>query len=468
MIPPFAGQSRSQKPGGSLYLVCRRNHTALVLLLLIVNNSGVSMTQRRSIIKALLDEHAYLLPRAPPLRRLLFEHGSRSASFRHLTSRLALRAARTAPPLYGCRAPRQARSIVIRPCTDIIRFSPICAELPIYEIPTLEDERPMAYHHDLESQLILQTALIEANRRYSDEEIARNAGLNRGRMTVYRFRTEDLDEYHTEHDRLKLDAPVAERLWRYLDNLGYMKSAAQGSNGYNNRAERLAVKAMKGFYNASDDETRKWMDEWGLQSRYFCYKPSFRRPGNIVKSKFEIELKDNDYLHATNTQYDTVSPRALRSFEQSKGFGFSKTGRLWFFLSEQMRQQPRIFCIHKYDIDEQNRICLMIGYVVESDRRFTSGVFKFRIGLVSIHRDQAQWDHQFPDDPYNPEDQVGNFAVPRTDRRTDSQDDRKKDNRVMFDEEIVNYLKPDLRAGIDDRALDSGETISRQPADADD
>jgi hypothetical protein len=327
----------------------------------------------------------------------------------------------------------------------------------------------MAYHHDLESQIILQQALIEANRRYSDEEIARNAGLNRGRMTAYRFRTEDLETYFADHDRLKLDAPVAERLWNYLDRLGYLKSVAQGSNGYNIRAERLAVRAMKGFYNASDDETRKWFDEWGLQSTYFCYKPSFRRPGNIVKSKFEIELKDNSYLHAVDTQYDTVNPRALRSFEQSKGFGFSKTGRLWFYLSEQMRQQPRVFCFHKYDIDDQNRICLMIGYVVESDRRYTSGVFKFRVGLASVHRDQSQWEDQFADEPYNPEAQVGNFALPKPDRKTDNPDDpRKKDAKVIFDGDIVSYLRSDLRAGIDDRALDSDDAIAREPADADD
>jgi hypothetical protein len=119
-------------------------------------------------------------------------------------------------------------------------------------------------------------------------------------------------------------------------------------------------------------------------------------------------------------------------------------------MREQSREQPRVFCFHKKDIDEDNRIAALFGYVLESDRRFSGGVFNFKVGLTSLKGDAALWEHLHPGEPYVPSEQIDNVRLPKKSVAGNS----KSNSRVIFDPDILRYIKPDVIAGVDADALD--------------
>lgn len=295
----------------------------------------------------------------------------------------------------------------------------------------------MMFDHSLAAQQILQEALCIANREYSDAEIALNGGLDRTKATVQRFRTADLKAHLAKTDNLMLDYRVAERLWNYLDKLGFIKRALRDRPAFGLQTERLAANVMSSFYNAEESETSSWHDNRGLDGQYFCYKPSFRSPGNLLKTSVIIHLADGEYFEISEKQASKTD-FARASSENSDGFGFSKSERLWFFLKERSCEQPRIFCFDKKLDASFGKITRMSGYVLESDKRYGDGVYKFKIGLIAREADEALWEHIHPDEPYNEEAQIDN--VPFEDAFARQNTGR----RVIFDLELLKYIEPDI------------------------
>lgn len=304
----------------------------------------------------------------------------------------------------------------------------------------------MMYHHTPQYQLVLQKALLKKFGSLSDERIAREGGLGCSKMTVQRFRTANLEK----SQRLMLHYDVATRLWNYCrEEVEDLITQRKAGDDFYKHTERLAADALMGFYYAHPEQTRRWIKPEGLQKKYFCYKPSFRRPGQVVKSRITIDLADGQYFKVEEQQADGGKPGVQKSTEHSKGFGFSKSGRLWFHLMEESREQPRVFCFHKRDIDHDGHISRLSGYVVESDRRYSGGVFTFKVGLTSQSWDNALWLQEFPGEPYNPGEQTDNVPAPEKGIVT-YVDNR----RVIFDRDTLAYIKSDVEAGIDAQSLD--------------
>ncbi|MGE4046259.1 MAG: hypothetical protein AB7F35_15490 [Acetobacteraceae bacterium] len=305
----------------------------------------------------------------------------------------------------------------------------------------------MMYHHTPQYQVLLQKALREKARGRSDERIATDGGLGCSKMTVQRFRTAKNLE---SRQRLMLHYDVAVKLWNFCRReLEDIIRRREAGDDFYKHAERLAADAMMAFYYAHPDQTRRWAHQDGLQTEYLCYKPSFRRPGQVVKSRFTIDIVNDQYFKVVEDQADGGKPGIQKSTEHSEGFGFSKSGRLWFFLMEQSREQPRVFCFHKRDIDADGSITRLIGYVMESDKRYSGGVFTFKVGLTSRDWDVKLWEQFCPGELYQPDNQIDNVPIPKVDLIT-QMDDR----RVIFDADTLKYIKPDVLKGVDAQSLD--------------
>jgi hypothetical protein len=294
----------------------------------------------------------------------------------------------------------------------------------------------MMFDHSLAAQEILQEALRVANRQYSDAEIALNGGLDRAKATVQRFRTADLKAHLAKTDNLMLGYRVAERLWNYLDKLGFIKRALQDRQASGLRPDRLAANVMNAFYNVEESETLSWHDDMGLDGEYFCYKPSFRSPGNILKTRMIIHLADGEYFKISEKQASrTDSVRA--SEEQSTGFGFSKSERLWFFLKEQSRDQPRIFCFNQMDTSF-GKVTRLKGHILESDKRYGNEVYKFRVGLIAKETDEVLWKLAHRDEHYDEEAQIDNVPFEDAVARQNA------GSRVIFDLQLLKYIEPEI------------------------
>jgi hypothetical protein len=299
----------------------------------------------------------------------------------------------------------------------------------------------MMYHHSLAAQQILQRALGMANRQHSDEQIVKNAGLNRTKSVVQRFRTADLQGHLVETDNLMLGYRVAEMLWNYLDKMGFIKEAFHAAPTSDfSWTDRFVATALNAFYRVDESETVSWHEHRGFKGKYFCYKPSFRSPNHILKTRMEIQLANGECFKITEQQATKNDPTKA-STEQSAGFGFSKSERLWFFLKEQSHDQPhdqpRIFCFDKIDTSF-GKVTRLWGHVLESDKRYGGSVYKFNVSLIAREIDEALWKDVYPNKPYNEEEQIDNIPFDEAAARQNA------GSRVIFDLELLKYIQPDI------------------------
>ena len=332
----------------------------------------------------------------------------------------------------------------------------------------------MMYLHTPEYQLVLQAAVQLRHRQETDEAIARHSGIGDGRkMIIQRFRTaklitlqrgtelagevdqsalppetsdEDVEPLHEGSDErsharrprhtLRLDYPVALKLWNYCSK--EVKTVVEERTDLLGHSERLAANAINSFYRVHESETIGWIEWQLLQEEYFCYKPAFRASGYVVKSHMRFCSMNDEYLEVTEHQVGREDD-GWEGAEESSGFAFSKSERLWLFLREQSRDQPRIFCFHNKDVDAEGRIARLEGHVLESDKRYDRGVFMFKVGLVSVRRDQEIWRHEYPGFPYSLDEQTDTVRIPLT---TTSR--RRASRRVVFDQRILDYVRPGI------------------------
>jgi hypothetical protein len=335
----------------------------------------------------------------------------------------------------------------------------------------------MMYLHTPEYQAVLQAAVKLRHLEETDEDIAFKSRCG-GKMTVQRFRTAKLikdqpvseepadavdpagedQKYGIKTDgkvvrprarprprTLKLDHPAAVALWNYCSK--QVKAVVQERSDLLGHTERLAANAITSFYRAHESQTVAWRETHGLQREYFLYKPSFRIPGNLVKSHVRFTLSNSEYFEVSEKQ-SAKTDEGWESSETSTGFAISKSEHLWLFLREESREQPRILCLHGKDFDEKDRISRLSGYVLESDKRFTGGVYMFRVGLVSLQLDKDIWDHEYPGIPYDVEEQIDNVRFPKVNPAR-----RREHHRVVFDQRMLNFIRPDILKSIDAQAF---------------
>jgi hypothetical protein len=298
------------------------------------------------------------------------------------------------------------------------------------------------FDHSLAAYEILQAALRKANKQYSDAHIADHgnceASLGVSKATVLRFRKANLKEYIDNHDNFPLAYRAAEKLWNYLEMQGFVKQAFRerpsiSDNGP--QTKELVAIATSAFYNVDEIEISNWHDNMELNGKYFCYKRSFRSVGNILKTAMTFKLAEAKYFEISERQASKSGPRA--SQEQSSGFGFSRSERLWLFLKEESRHQPRIFCFNQKDTSN-GKVTHLKGYVLESDKRYGDGVHQFRVGLIAAETDEKLWEIVYPDEPYDEEAQIDNVPF------EDALARQNLGRRVIFDQYLLQHIKPDF------------------------
>jgi hypothetical protein len=330
----------------------------------------------------------------------------------------------------------------------------------------------MMYLHTPEYQLVLQAAVQLRHLRETDEEIALHSGVG-SKMTIWRFRTAKLvmlkegwepgeeaaqpalsnvpgadieppaegnSEANPQGRRrprtLRLDYPVASNLWKYCSK--EIRTVVQERIDLLGHTERLAANAINSFYRVHENQTIDWTEHQKLQEEYFCYKPAFREPGYVLKSHMRFCPMNDEYLEVSEKQVARDDDGGDSS-EESLGFAFSKSERLWLFLREKSHDQPRVFCFYRKDVDAEGRIARLEGYLLESDKRYDRGVNMFRVGLVSVRRDQEIWRHEYPGSPYSLDEQTDMVPIPPINAVWHGEK-----RRVVFDQRILDYVRPSI------------------------
>lgn len=271
----------------------------------------------------------------------------------------------------------------------------------------------------------------------SDQEIVFNSGMDRGKSTVWRFRNEKDLEALWSNGKLGLDPGPADKLWNYLWHKGCIERVLQKNGEFLQFRERVAANAISAFYAAQESETRAWQEKDGLQEAYFCCKPSFRKPGHIVKTRFEFTPRYGEFFEVKEHQ-DSRATTSGDAGEDSHGFAISKSGRLWIFLREVSKEQPRIFCFKRTD-PSRDHLCRLYGYLMESDRKFGNDVYRWKVGLASEQIDKLLWCDQHNSGDYIWENQVDN--IPYTER---AKEKKAPNEDICLDEYIVDYIKSDV------------------------
>lgn len=143
-------------------------------------------------------------------------------------------------------------------------------------------------------------------------------------------------------------------IWEDLNKRGHIKSALKHFPNVLTRksafTRRDVATTLAGYYDVHDGSIEKFRkrglgapgsDEW------YCYKMSNLQPGHVVKSLMKIEA-DIDFFAIDEEQRASRihEGKGVVQIENSTGFGFVKSRRLWCFMREQESEQPRIFCFH--------------------------------------------------------------------------------------------------------------------------
>ena len=349
----------------------------------------------------------------------------------------------------------------------------------------------MLYKHTPRFQVLLQKALrlIAQSRNYSDQKIIEEASLGCRKSTLNRFRSSDLEAEINKDSRSGngLDQPInrvgsylnskdAAALWYYLDHrgpnlenlglsvhresthlrhYGMIEQAIQLENISKNSLYPIAdvANSLHAFFGVHKSAVARFARA-GINGSFFCYKPSFRRPGFTVKSRMTIEAVDNDYFSVKEKQASSGAFEMDRKsiIEKSEGFGFIKSDRMWLFLRDRETEQPRVFCFNKPNFSRPNeeneksedsivlnsRISSMYGYLLEGAKGNENNSFKFNVVLVREEVDEELWKLAYPEETYVAEQQIDVFP---TDEKSVHQYAKQLEARMaLIPREIVDYL----------------------------
>ncbi len=327
----------------------------------------------------------------------------------------------------------------------------------------------MNYQHSLAFQTVLQQALRvrrrlgrpdQPGRQLTWEDIARQFGMSKQAKTLARFNATDLAAHLERKGWMCLDYGLAARLWDALADQVHEVLGNIEKNGPPLIDERTIANSVAWQYRTHQKQIARWKAD-GLADQYFCYKPSFRLAGHIVKSEFNLRAVGDEYFAVTDRQKADLT--SIVRIEESTGFAFTKSDRLWAFLKETDREQPRVFLFHRMQIaqhpsnggGEVRSIARLFGRVLESDRKFRDGAFGYKVALVSLdaeRRTLAPKRRRAAD--YNPADQANivpytpeaqDFAMKGLD--TDEIADRKaRIDKVRLDQEAVKWIQRDVEA----------------------
>jgi hypothetical protein len=322
----------------------------------------------------------------------------------------------------------------------------------------------MLYRHTPRFQSLLQTALLLAShdKDYSDQKMIDAAGLTCGKSTLNRFLRsalkldpESVDQPITRVAASYLNSRDAAHLWDYLDNKrGLIENAVALKNLPKKSLYPLeeVANVLHCFYGVHKSSIAR-LAFAGISGRFFCYKPSFRKRGFIVKSLMSLEPKNNDYYLVTETQRTSGKYEIDRIaiVERSNGFGFIKSDRLWLFLQDVETEQPRLFCLKpKFgrpagensfaEIErESSKISSLRGHLIEGAKGNKNDEFGFKVALVREDVEVEQWKEMWPGQQFKADDQID--VYPGNDEQKHRFERQLTNAKVFIPDEIVRYLQ---------------------------
>lgn len=298
----------------------------------------------------------------------------------------------------------------------------------------------MHYRHTPVFQALMQRALVvamAADRQLSDQAVVDAAKLECSRSTLYRFRHATLDEANhsqrktwtlvTLHGRY-LNEQDARRLWSWLSDRrsGHINRVIAAESRFSRKnlyALREVANPMAAFYACHESQLAQWR-EWGIEGDWYAYKPSFRRPGFVVKSLVSLRCpKDSgdEFVEVSERQWSSGAFEidGKSNDETSVGFGVVKSNMLWLFMREEDREQPRIACFHTQRLSKtatgKDRSVVLTGMILEGNKRFpdtgsTGSAYSWNIVMVAKDIDEAIY-KRHGKDGYRHEEQVDMYPV---------------------------------------------------------
>lgn len=344
----------------------------------------------------------------------------------------------------------------------------------------------MQYQHKPRFQIILHAALRAARAsnnienpttgerfKYSDIAMVQVLGLDRYASALRKFRTQTsvpqlddigADDLPLESYRWRLDKEeLARPLWELLRHGNHISNVMADKNSPISKkalySERDVACALMAFFAVSENENTEKAKTHFLREAedghktWICYKLSTRRPGYIIKSKFEISLINREYFRISDHQVSTGrTEKGVRFEEKGDGFGFVKGGWLWCVIRENEYAQPRIFCF--WGLDGTGTVTEPIeGNVLEVDQLFGKGQFGLPVVLVDPEYDEILWRAKNPDKDFDLEgDQFDSF--PFTSELLKMHIEQPAENGLNVGEDFSGYVHEEIRKSLTERKTD--------------
>ncbi len=305
---------------------------------------------------------------------------------------------------------------------------------------------------------------------YSDENLLKALNLDYGRTTLTKFRNAEMpsfDDPKLEHMHAGdlagglRDVQTASRLWDHLSARGYVQRALPGTQNRINKkdlfSDRQVANTISAFFDTHEMQIEAYSkkglaknenDRAGQKSnssRWLCFKRSWYKPNHIVKSLFTFTNMYGEYFNVSDFQ--KISGRfgeiEQEMTEKSIGFAISKSEKLWCFLRESERDQPRIFCFFRPVFAKTEagpdqtteRLSLLYGHVMETERRRSSEFYSTHVILISPELDEKEWRKTFPNSSqYILDDQIDVFPL------RSMEIDREYDKPYRIPQFVIDYL----------------------------
>lgn len=279
-------------------------------------------------------------------------------------------------------------------------------------------------------QIALRRALTA--RDTTEERLVDSQKLTISRSTLHRFRNMELPNPFDQSgsgssrsaasSRKMMPIDDARKLWDELYRTGVVEPIFHESGSpivkEAMHSQRSVANSMMSFFGAGEHRISEFVERGGTGT-YLAYKMSTKRPGYIIKSKFSIEHFQEEYLiirdHQVSSGYR--EPNRARFEENSDGFGFFKSRRLWAFMREDTEEQPRVFCFYYFSQPAvesgrlSKQISLIYGRTVESYQRFGTGSFHSYILLVHPDTDKQLMQEIYPEYEYDMEEQLDIYEI---------------------------------------------------------
>lgn len=343
----------------------------------------------------------------------------------------------------------------------------------------------MLYQHTARFQIVLQEALrlqtlkpiVRADGKrppstYTDENMLAAIGFAKGRTTLTKFRLAKLEAFDAPELEHKLaddlpgglrDHRLAQALWDHLTQAGFVRDALSAQNNNMSKkmllGERQIANAISIFFDTHESQISRHaangLVQKGPKGKYterdwLCYKHSWSEKGRVVKSKFRFTYSEGEYFTVEDEQRSSgrFGKTTQELNETSNGIAISKSEKLWCFMKELDREQPRVFCFFKATpallptkkLGQAPEYTVIFGHLMETERRSESQFYSSYVVLVSDELDRLEFEKKYgKKENYNFESQIDIFPL------EDGVNDSRPDLKFIIPSFVRDYLETGIQ-----------------------